>query len=162
MTPVLSKKPRAGVRTERPVSSGGIIFDARGRILLLRRTDERIWGFPKGHVEKGETLRETAAREIREECGLRCTIGGKVAEIRYAYYWPPEGVNYDKRVVYFLAARAGGRIRLEDRFSDWRWAPPATALRLLHHANDKAVLRKALAAAGLSGRTRAAPRRASR
>jgi len=151
--PVLSGRPRPDKRTVSVVSAGGVVFDARGRVLLLRRTDEGTWCFPKGHVEPGETLKETAAREIREECGLACTIGKNVAEVRYAHFWPPDDVNYDKRVVYFLARPEGGEIRLENRFSDWRWATTVTAQRLLHHKNDKDVLRKALKVAGFTGRT---------
>jgi diadenosine hexaphosphate hydrolase (ATP-forming) len=151
--PVLSARPRPDKRTVPVVSAGGVIVDARGRVLLLRRADEGTWCFPKGHVEAGETLQETAAREIREECGLAVTIGKEIAEVRYSYHWPPDDVNYDKRVVYFLARAGGGEVRLEDRFSDWRWAIPATAERLLHHRNDQNVLRKAAKAAGLNGRS---------
>ena len=153
MTEALSGKPRPDKPTKRVVSSGGAILDTRGRVLLLRRADEGTWCFPKGHVEPGETLRQTAAREIREECGLECEIGPQVGEVRYTYYWPPDDVNYQKRVVYFLARPAGSEVRLEDRFSDWRWAALATAVRLLHRTNDRRILRAALKAAGLSGRT---------
>ena len=151
--PVVSGKPRPDKRTVPVVSAGGVMVDARGRVLLLRRADEGTWCFPKGHVEPGETLQETAAREIREEGGLGCSIGKEVAEVQYSYYWPPDDVNYDKRVVYFLARAEDGQVRLEDRFSDWRWAIPATAERLLHHRNDRNVLRKAAKAAGLTGRS---------
>ena len=152
MTSIAGGKPRADRPTEKVVSAGGVIFDTRGRVLILKRADEGTWCFPKGHVEAGETLQRTAAREILEECGLECEIGKRVGEVRYAYYWPPEDVNYDKRVVYFLAHPAGGVVRLEDRFSDWRWSPPATALRLLRRQNDKDILRKAMKAAGLTER----------
>lgn len=151
--PVLSAKPRPDKRTVPVVSAGGVIVDARGRVLLLRRADEGTWCFPKGHVEPGETIQEAAEREIREECGLTVAIGKEIAEVRYSYYWPPDGVNYDKRVVYFLARTQGGAVRLEDRFSDWRWAVRATADRLLHHRNDRTVLRKAAKAAGLTGKS---------
>jgi len=150
--PVVSGKPRPYKRTVPVVSAGGVMVDARGRVLLLRRADEGTWCFPKGHVEPGETLQETAAREIREECGLGCSIGKKIAEVQYSYYWPPDDVNYDKRVVWFLARPLGGDVRLEDRFDDWRWTTPARGLRLLHHGNDRGILRKALRAAGLTGR----------
>ena len=62
-------------------------------------------------------------------------------------------MNYDKRVVYFLARPVGGEVRLEDRFTDWRWAPFATALDSLYYKNDRSVLRKAMKRAGLTGRT---------
>ncbi|MBI4416191.1 MAG: NUDIX domain-containing protein [Euryarchaeota archaeon] len=147
---IQSESPRADKETRKVLSSGGVIVDERGRVLLLRRADEGIWCFPKGHVEPGETPQAAAAREIREECGLLCMIGRKVSEIRYAYYWRPDDVNYDKRVVYFLARPESSDIRLEDRFDAWRWVSPSRALRMLFHRNDKDVLRKAAKAAGLT------------
>jgi len=151
MAKIASKRVRPDAPTRRVVSAGGVIFDDKGRVLLLKRADERIWCFPKGHVEPGESLEQAAAREIREECGLVCEIGGKVAEVRYSYHWPPEDVNYDKRVVYFLARPVGGSLRLEDRFDDSRWMPPDAAMDHLFHANDKIVLRRAVRA--LPGKT---------
>jgi len=147
---IASGKPRPDKETRPMASAGGILFDARGRVLLIRRADEGIWCFPKGRIEAGETPQEAAAREILEESGLRCEIGRKVGEIGYGFYWPPDDVNYDKRVVFFLARPLGGEVRLEDRFDDWRWTTPARALRLLHHANDRGILRKALKVAGLT------------
>ncbi|TLZ51853.1 MAG: NUDIX domain-containing protein [Methanobacteriota archaeon] len=153
MTRVASGRSRPDRPTEKVVSAGGVLFDTRGRVLILKRADEGTWCFPKGHVEAGETLQQTAAREIREECGLECEIGRRIGEVRYGYYWPPEDVNYDKRVVYFLAYPVGGVVRLEDRFSDWRWAIRAEAVRLMRRRNDKEILRKAITVAGLSGKT---------
>lgn len=150
---ILSGQPRPDKETRQVVSAGGVIFDDRGRVLLLRRSDEGIWCFPKGHVEPGETPQQAAAREIREECGLECAIGKKVAEIGYRYHWGPDDVNYDKRVIYFLAQPIGGEVRLEDRFDAWRWVAPTRALRMLQYRNDRLVLRRAAKAAGLTGKS---------
>ncbi|HYS71570.1 MAG TPA: NUDIX domain-containing protein [Thermoplasmata archaeon] len=144
MSPKLtSARPRRGKPSRPVVSAGGVVFNAQGRVLLLRKADERIWCFPKGHVERGETLEQAAAREIAEESGLQVVIGPKVGEISYRYFWRPDDVNYDKRVIYFLARPVGGEVRLEDRFDDWRWATSAQAKRLVHYANDRIVLKNA-------------------
>jgi 8-oxo-dGTP pyrophosphatase MutT (NUDIX family) len=138
--------PRPDKETKPVLSAGGVVFDARGRVLLLRRSDEGTWCFPKGHVESGETPKEAAAREIKEEAGLDVRLGKKVAEIHYTFYAHEEGVNQAKRVVYFLATPTGGDIVLEERFDAHRWVPPARALRMLPYRNDKTVLRAALRA----------------
>lgn len=151
---IASGRTRPDKPTKDVVSAGGVVFDARGRVLLLRKADEQIWTFPKGHIEPGETAEQAAAREIEEECGLRCTIGEKLAEIRYAYYWAPDDVNYDKRVIYFLAQMTGGDVRLEDRFDAFRWATPGRARERLFYRNDKHVLGKAAKAAGVTATRR--------
>jgi len=54
------------------VSAGVLIFDDAGRVLLQHR-DDGHWGIPGGAMELGETLEETARREVREETAL--TLG---------------------------------------------------------------------------------------
>lgn len=49
-------------------AAGGIVTLRDGRILLIKRFGK--WDLPKGKVEKGESLQETALREVVEECGL--------------------------------------------------------------------------------------------
>lgn len=46
------------------------IRDAQGRVLLQKRRDNALWGFPGGLQELGETIAQTACRETREEVGL--------------------------------------------------------------------------------------------
>jgi 8-oxo-dGTP pyrophosphatase MutT (NUDIX family) len=48
-----------------------VLRDERGRVLLARRTDSGLWGFPGGLLELGESLAGTAVRETEEETGLR-------------------------------------------------------------------------------------------
>ncbi len=55
-------------------SAGALVFDQAGRVLLQRRADDGIWNIPGGAMEPGETLEQTAQREVREETGL--DIGG--------------------------------------------------------------------------------------
>lgn len=52
------------------VAAGVIVPDGAGRILLQRRADDGRWGIPGGGMDLGETLEETARRELREETGL--------------------------------------------------------------------------------------------
>ena len=47
-----------------------IVMDSSQRVLLLQRADTGGWGLPGGFMEPGESLEETARREVREETGL--------------------------------------------------------------------------------------------
>jgi 8-oxo-dGTP pyrophosphatase MutT (NUDIX family) len=54
---------------KKTISAGGIIINSKNQIVLVYH-GKGNWNFPKGHVEKGETLEETARREIAEESGI--------------------------------------------------------------------------------------------
>jgi 8-oxo-dGTP pyrophosphatase MutT (NUDIX family) len=47
-----------------------VLRDGAGRILLIRRSDNQRWAMPAGTMELGDTLRQTAIREVYEETGL--------------------------------------------------------------------------------------------
>lgn len=51
-------------------AASAVVANARGEILLQRRSDNDLWSIPGGAMEAGETIRETAIRETREETGL--------------------------------------------------------------------------------------------
>ena len=52
------------------LSAGAVIFDAEGRILLMKRARNGKWGLPGGLVEAHESPREASIRETKEETGL--------------------------------------------------------------------------------------------
>ena len=55
-------------------SCGCIIIDDNNKVLLVYGNGSYFWGFPKGHVEDGESEVETAKREVKEEVGLDVVI----------------------------------------------------------------------------------------
>lgn len=57
-------------------TSGVILSDSAGRILLMRRAQEDTWGIPGGGVEPGESWADAAVRECREETGWEARIDG--------------------------------------------------------------------------------------
>jgi 8-oxo-dGTP diphosphatase len=67
----------------------GVIVDARGRILLARRTAGRdlagLWEFPGGKVDPGETPEQALVRELREELGIEARVGAPVIAVPQQY-----------------------------------------------------------------------------
>ena len=63
---------------------GGVVTDARGRLLLVRRAHEPAkgcWSIPGGRKEPGETDAEATAREVFEETGLHVVVGDLVGTV---------------------------------------------------------------------------------
>lgn len=59
-----------------PASAGGLVFDGRGRLLILKPTYKSGWTVPGGEMEDtGESPWQACRREIREECGIEVTRG---------------------------------------------------------------------------------------
>ena len=85
------------------VSCGAVVFTrtAEGIRYVIIRSLEGFYGFPKGHMEMGETEQETALREIREEVGLKVRLLDGFREVHE--YLMPKKPGAMKRVVYFLA-----------------------------------------------------------
>ena len=58
-------------------SRGAVVYrDIKGevRYLLIKNKRSAHWGFPKGHIEPGETKKQTAIREVLEETGIHVRI----------------------------------------------------------------------------------------
>lgn len=71
-------------------AAGGIVENAAGEILFIFRRNR--WDLPKGKQETGETVRESAVREVAEETGLNPpVIREKVGETRHTYKHPVSG-----------------------------------------------------------------------
>jgi 8-oxo-dGTP pyrophosphatase MutT (NUDIX family) len=67
---VMDMREKLGVDPLIMVGSGVIVENPRGEILLQYRSDTKKWGLPGGSMVLGETLEETAIREVKEETGL--------------------------------------------------------------------------------------------
>jgi 8-oxo-dGTP diphosphatase len=95
-------------------AAGGVVWrrvDGKLRILLIHRTKYRDLTLPKGKVDPGETLAETAVREIREETGIRVALGVPVGVSRYrmpnsrtkiVHYWAAEATDAAVRTSSFV------------------------------------------------------------
>jgi 8-oxo-dGTP diphosphatase len=96
----------------------GVIRDARGRILLARRTEGRelagLWEFPGGKIEPGETAEHALARELREELGIEASVGGLLIDVRMPY--PDKQLRLD---VYLIEGYSGTPSGMEGQALAW-------------------------------------------
>ncbi len=67
-------EPDARHATLLRISAAAIIRDGEGRVLLQRRSDNKLWGVPGGGMDIGETISGVAVREVREETGLAVQV----------------------------------------------------------------------------------------
>jgi len=77
-----------GIKIVNEQEAGGVLFRRNGEkifFLLIYRTKQKDWGFPKGHIEGTETLEECALREIREETGWTVKIIDLIGLMSYEH-----------------------------------------------------------------------------
>ncbi len=130
------------------VSAGGIVFRDREGIVevaLCGRRDPLRWSLPKGTPDRGETLEETALREVREETGLQVSIQEPIGNINYWFVNSKSGVRHNKTVHFSLMSPHGGSTQEHDpEFDEVRWFPADDALKTLTFANEVNLLNRAL------------------
>lgn len=124
-------------------SCGAVVFRKENDIikyLLIRNKRSAHWGFPKGHVEPGETYEETAVREVLEETGLNISIiPGFVKKSDYTI----QG-RIEKSVSIFLASTEDTEYKLqEEEIEECGWFTYNEALSTLNYDNDKYILDEA-------------------
>ena len=117
-------------------SCGAVVFDGN-KVLIIQQVKGH-WGFPKGHVEDGETEVQTAVREIKEETNLDVEID--VSKRFVEHYSPEEGIEKD--VVFFVAKKVGGEVKVqEEEVKDTEWLTPREAMERLTYESSKNILR---------------------
>jgi mutator protein MutT len=132
---------------DRPIVGVGAIVVDEGRALVVRRGKEPLkghWSIPGGAVELGETLREAAAREAREETGLMVEAG-EVLEVLDSIYRDPEGrTQFHYVLVDFICRRLGGELCAASDVSEVRWITLEDLPELQMTQTAERVIRKAL------------------
>ena len=121
-------------------AAGGVVRKngAKGqlRLAVVHRPGYDDWSFPKGKLDRGETLEEAALREVEEETGLRCRL---VTALGCTAYSDHKG--RDKVACYYLMDVVGGRFKAGSEIDEVRWVTVDEALDLLSYRRDRALLR---------------------
>ena len=133
-------------RASREVSAGGVVYRVSGGrpLFLLIRDSYRNWGFPKGHLEKGELPEAAALREVSEETGLTdLIVRGELATIDWHFRF--RGKLIHKICHFFLmeSENADTSPQREEGITACKWVPIDEALALISYANAREVLQRA-------------------
>lgn len=102
----------------RPLLSAGatVLVVNNGKILLNLRSDTHTWGIPGGALELGETLEETAFRELKEETGLsaeKMTLLTVLSGKNFYFEYPNGDMLYSV-VSLFRAENVSGDLEISD------------------------------------------------
>jgi 8-oxo-dGTP pyrophosphatase MutT (NUDIX family) len=132
-------------------SAGGVVVDVhqgRARIAIIARRNRsgRVeWCLPKGHVEAGETLPQTAEREVAEETGIRGRALVTLGTVEYWFSTPQHRIH--KMVYHYLLEAVGGHLTVEgdpDREAiDAAWFPLDEVHAQLTFPNERRIARVA-------------------
>ncbi len=125
-------------------SCGAVIYreeEGEKKFLLIRNRRSAHWGFPKGHIEPGETKEETAVREVLEETGINIEIiPGFIKNSEYSI----QG-KIEKSVSIFLARTVQKDYKLqEEEIEECGWYNFSDSLKVLNYENDKYILTEAM------------------
>jgi len=128
---------------KREFSAGGIVFNDKGQVLLTQHSQNKSWGFPKGLIDPGQTSKEAALREVKEEGGVEAEILEKVGDSKYVYTFNNEKI-FKVVTIYFMKYLSGDPKDHDWEVMDIGWFSPEEALKKLSFPNDKLLLKKAL------------------
>ena len=127
-------------------SCGAVVFTREGDTVkyVIIRSPEGFYGYPKGHMEAGETEEQTALREIKEETGLDVTLlEGFRTEDSHALV--REGrPDVTKQIVYFLAEYTGQVLRAQEgEVTEIRLMTFDEAMAAFQFESSRRILREA-------------------
>lgn len=135
----------------REVSAGGVVYRYHDGQLLVLIIEDRYgkYTLAKGKQELGETIEETALREILEETGVRGKLVELIETVTYDYNHPVTSEKVNKEVHYYLVEAYTTEITVQvEEINAVHWVTPQEAWALQQqkgYNNNESVLKKALA-----------------
>jgi 8-oxo-dGTP pyrophosphatase MutT (NUDIX family) len=145
-----NKTKRGGAgRAVREYTAGGVVFrrdEETVDILMIQDLMGR-WTIPKGHVETGESLEQTAIREVAEETGLTEFVMGEKLD-KLHFFYRKEGKLIFMTTYVFLMEAIGDTDAVipedSEGIVDAKWFPEEEALTLIEYRDTERLFRVAL------------------
>ena len=115
-------------------SAGVICVHKETKDILLVHQVAGHWGFPKGHLEPGETPREAALRELYEEVGIK-DVTLREEPIKKTYSFEKDGDFIEKTVTYYVGyVNSKDATIQETEISEIAWLPQKEAIERLTYS----------------------------
>jgi len=128
----------------RPSVGVAVVVERDGEILIGEdtRKGDAVYGVPGGHWESGETLKEAAVREVKEESGVECSEV-QLASVHDFYRADKERsyVTIGMKAKYLSGELTD--LHEEGRLN-WNWYSPDDALKLNLFPADKVLIERYL------------------
>ncbi len=127
------------------VSCGGVVI-FKGKILLLYKNQNGRymgWVMPKGTVEPGETFKETALREVKEESDVDAKIIKYIGKTQYTFRGTEDIINKTVHWYFMTANSFHYKPQVEEFFADAGFYKQHEAYYLLKFHDEKQIMRRA-------------------
>jgi 8-oxo-dGTP pyrophosphatase MutT (NUDIX family) len=136
------------IPTKRQVSAGGVAFKRSGRLesVVISVGTKGRWQLPKGIIDSGESAKEAALREVREEAGIQTEPLGLIDKVEYWYYATTRGerLRFHKTVHFYLLRYLSGDVGDHDHeVNEARWVGIDEGYEMLTFASEKRMLERA-------------------
>ena len=141
-------------RATRETSAGGVVYrmEAGTPLFLLIRDSYANWGFPKGHVERGEQPDAAAVREVREETGLhQLELRGMIDTIDWYFRFRGRLIHKSCHFYLMETMESSTAPQRAEGITACQWNGYADAHEALSYANAREVLRRARDMIGAPG-----------
>lgn len=129
------------------ISAGGIVYHLDCFLMLQKKNGD--WVLPKGRIEAGESLEETAVREVKEESNIDATIIDYIGATTYTFsnFWTDYEV-IDKTVSWYLMDADSYVLKALEKegFAKASFIPIDKVLQYAKYEDEKKVIRKAIIA----------------
>ncbi|MCH4888972.1 NUDIX hydrolase [Acidaminobacter sp. JC074] len=129
------------------ISAGGIVY-YKDKILMLRKKNGD-WVLPKGRIENGETLEETAIREVKEETNVDAIILDYIGITSYSFsnFWTDYQM-INKTVSWYLMEAKSFDLEplMEEGFVKAAFIESSKVVKMAKYDDERKVIRKALEA----------------
>lgn len=128
----------------REPTSGGIVFRRDKKeaieILLIQDAKDR-WTIPKGHIEPGETAKQTCEREVREETGLQeMRVLNWLGKIHFRYRRQQRLVLMTQQIYLVKALGDTNDLKKEEWMNGIGWFPVTEALDMIEYEDISKII----------------------